>query len=522
MKPSITRKRPFDIHISPVSTGVLLALLFAAIVYYGTTAPGVLWQDSGMAQIRVLENDYRGQRGLALSHPLFYLLAEAFQKLPFHDSAYKVNLLAATCGVLTVANLFLLLMLLTRSRLAAVVGALSLLVAHTFWQHSVRAEIYTLTCMLLTAELLCWLQFYRTGFSRWVVLAFFLNGLGCANHLLALLTLLPAGVVCLYLFWQKRFSWPILVCCALVWLIGAGPYEYLIYQELAAGKPIAAVIHSALFGVRWMDDVLNWHLSGPLLRNTILAILINFPTATILLAIFGIRHLAVRESWFGKLLVAVASMHLIFAMRYTVTDQYTFFITTVVFVALLIGVGAWRISLWRPKAGYPAVLLAALPLVIYWQLPHLVVATSLTDQFERKFWKRTIRYRDELHYFLQPWSPGYRGPERFAREVLGSVEASSIVIIDSTAAWPLRYLQITEQLGQDVQLNLRANQFKELTDEDRLRRFDQILAQHPVYLLGPLARHGPSWILENYDATEQGILHRISGRKPAGGGKPED
>jgi len=87
------------------------AALVAGVVYYGTMAPGVLWQDSGMAQIRVLQGDYHGKLGLALSHPLFYMVAAVFQKLPFADSAYKVNLLAVVCGMFTVANVFLLLLL---------------------------------------------------------------------------------------------------------------------------------------------------------------------------------------------------------------------------------------------------------------------------------------------------------------------------------------------------------------------------------------------------------------------------
>jgi isoprenylcysteine carboxyl methyltransferase (ICMT) family protein YpbQ len=87
-------------------------LLAAAVLYVITVAPGPLWQDSGLIQIRVLLRDLHGHFGLALSHPLYYCIAIAFQGLPLAESAYKTNLVSAVFGAVTVANLFLLLRVL--------------------------------------------------------------------------------------------------------------------------------------------------------------------------------------------------------------------------------------------------------------------------------------------------------------------------------------------------------------------------------------------------------------------------
>jgi len=367
--------------------------------------------------------------------------------------------------------------------------------------------------MLFSCEMLCWLQFYRTGRAGWVAAGFLVNGLGCANHLLAVLTMVPACIVCLCFLWQRRLKYRVLILCAICWLIGAGPYEYLIYQELAAGRPVAEVINSALFGNTWRADVLNCQISWKLLVYAGGIVLFNFPTITILLAGCGVAYLAKSASWFGKFIVGAGALHLAFVARYTITDQYTFFITTVVFVAILIGVGAWRAYLWRPKLGYAAVLLAALPVAVYWQLPNVIKAMSLEQKLERKLWKRTIPYRDEMSYFLQPWAGGYDGPERFAREVFDSVAGDSIVVIDGTALRPLRYLQLAEGLRQDVRINFTPSENRQFEAEGGLRRFDDTLARHAVYVLPPVTGHYPRWLVENYRFVQEGIMYRVVGRK---------
>ena len=98
---------------SRLLAGYLLGLAAVLVLYGITVAPGPLWQDSGMAQVRVLRHDLYGSLGLALSHPLYYVLAIAFQVLPFAESAFKTNLVSAVFGAVTVANVLLIVRLLT-------------------------------------------------------------------------------------------------------------------------------------------------------------------------------------------------------------------------------------------------------------------------------------------------------------------------------------------------------------------------------------------------------------------------
>ena len=72
-----------------------VVLAAAAALYVGTGAPGTLWQDSGMIQYRVWHNDIEGKLGLALAHPLFYILAIGAKYIPLGEFAHRVNLVSA-------------------------------------------------------------------------------------------------------------------------------------------------------------------------------------------------------------------------------------------------------------------------------------------------------------------------------------------------------------------------------------------------------------------------------------------
>lgn len=175
-----------------IRLGYILVLAAAAVLYAATCAPGPVWQDSGMIQYRVWHNDIEGKLGLALSHPLFYIIAIAAKHIPLGEFAYRVNLTNALISALAVANLFLLLSLWLSSAptkgpwgLPALVGALSLALSHTFWSHAAVPETYNLGMALLLFELIILLRYAGTGRVTWLYTLAFVNGLAMANHMLA-------------------------------------------------------------------------------------------------------------------------------------------------------------------------------------------------------------------------------------------------------------------------------------------------------------------------------------------------
>ena len=135
--------------------GLLAAGLFAASLtaYTWTLAPSVatLFDDS-------LEFPLACYR-LGIAHPTGYpfytLLGKLFTLLPWQNVAWRVNLLSAVAGALTVALVYLVTRQLTRRRLPALLGAMALAASPVFWSQSVIAEVYTLNSAFVAA--LLWL-----------------------------------------------------------------------------------------------------------------------------------------------------------------------------------------------------------------------------------------------------------------------------------------------------------------------------------------------------------------------------
>jgi len=489
----------------------LVVLLAAGLLYGLTVAPGVLWQDNGLAQLRVLRHDLRGDLGLALSHPLYYGLAIGFQALPFAESALKTNLVSAVFGAVTVAGAYLLLRLLTSLRWAAVVGAASLAVAHTFWQHCTLAEVYAVSTALLVGELLCLTRYAQTGGRRWLVLLFLAAGLGVSNDMQAVLRLPIWGVLLIWLVARRRIGLGMLLGAIGAWLAGAALYLGLIASDVAAGQAVGDVIRSALFGARYAHSVLNWHLSGRLLGNSVLYLLLSFPTP--LLALVPVGLLALRRLQPRPVAAAIGAalaIHLVWAVRYDVPDQYTFFIAAIVLLAITVGIGADRFLVaGRQRWQWWLLGLALLPAAVYVPLPWIAERAGLSLGVARD-----VPYRDRYTYFLWPWKTGYHGPERFAREVQQRLPPNAVLIADGTTVPPIHYLMETGRW------------YKAITVWPLLHGGDadywptpadvaDALAAGRVYVVSPQPGYCPQWLLDGYEVEPVGVLYRVTAARPA-------
>ncbi len=475
-------------------TGYALALLLAGALYVVSVAPGPLWQDNGLAQVRTLERDIHGALGLAHSHPLFYLFTIAFQVLPFQESAYKTNLVAAVFSALTVANVYLLVRLLTGRCLSACLGAVAVAVAHTFWLHGCIAEVYSLTTSLMTGELLCLTAYARSGSARWLMAMFLLNGLGISNHLFALLSLACYAVVLVWLLASRRLHWRMVPWLAACWLIGAGLYLSMLGQTIAAGMGWSEALGSALFGTRnqFARHVLNPVPSRRALINTVLYLGLNLPTPAALLVVPGLLSLAaaglrpVRSA-----LAVLVPVHLYWAMRYDVWDQYTFFVPTVVLLAILIGLGSDRFLAHRSWRWKPALAVGVcLPVAVYLPLPWALERSGVNIGLSRR-----VPFRDEYRYFLHPWKTGYTGPLQFADAVARELPPGSVWVGDTTTVQPIWYLQGTGRWNADVRVHPR----RKRTDVLAIVSESEIaadLAAGRVYLVSTIAQYVPAWLLD--------------------------
>jgi len=483
----------------------LVVLSAVTLLYILTVAPGPLLQDNGLAQVRVLTRDYVGDLGLALAHPLFYLIAQVFQWLPLSSSALKTNLVAAVFASFTVANVYLLLSMLLKHqpirRSAALIGAISLALAHTFWQHAALAEVYSVSTAILTLELILLVQFYQTGRIYWWLGAVFLNGLECANHMLAVVSLVP---ILLWSFWlvrrkklQLRWFFP----AFFFWIVGALPYEYLGFQLWREGASLGQVLHSMLFG-RYQQQVLNVAFRPILLVMTLGVFVLNFPTPNILLIPAGLlRAKKILPSPFIVLLALLTLFHLLFAMRYPVRDQYTFFIVTIIFLSIWLAIGFANFILMKPRWKFAVFTMAFIPLPVYAFLPAIVL------HFKPNFAHPPIPYRNEAQYFFHPWKTGYDAPERLVHDVFELADPNAVILADSTSIRPFQYIQLTQNLRPD--LTITESLYDDVPEDRRIELLVQTLNTRQVFIIRPYPGYAPAWILKNFTLQPTGPIFQV-------------
>jgi len=491
-----------------IRAGYIAVLAVASVLYVASCAPGVLWQDSGLIQYRVWHNDIEGNLGLALAHPLFYIIAIATKYIPLGEFGYRVNLTNALISAFAVANLFLLLALWLRSALPALVGALSLALSHTFWQHAAMPEVYNLSMALLLLELVILFQYAKTEQLRWLYGLAFVNGLATANHMFASIPLACYFVLLVMLLFRKLVTGRQIVIMAVLWILGAGPYEWLIIKHIVAGEGFRQTISSAVFGVSYKQNVLNVSLSGRIIKENLMWIALNFPTPNALLAFVGISAIrsSCRKRWFANIILALSALFLLFAFRYTVVDRYVFFIPFYCMLSILIGVGAARfLSRRRNKViGRAMIVLCLLT------IPAYIAAPAVAERLKVMTRPRTIPHRNDYTYFLRPWKTGDGGAEQFAVEVFNLVELNAVILADPTTSPPLLYLQEVKADRPDVWI---ISVIGSTAGAPRLdgQTIDKLLAERAVYVVSPVKGYCPAFLLDGRFTFEQaGPVWRVT------------
>jgi len=160
-------------------------LAFAApfVLYLRTLAPTIYNLDSAELTTAAAT----GGLVRATGYPLYLLIGRLWSHLPVGDAGYRMNLLSAVCGALTVMLAERILRRLgvgVWARLAAL-GLLA--VAQFFWALALIAEVYTLHTAILAAVILALLRWSERPTPARLALATFLVGIGFGNHVATVL-----------------------------------------------------------------------------------------------------------------------------------------------------------------------------------------------------------------------------------------------------------------------------------------------------------------------------------------------
>jgi len=491
----------------------VIVFLAGLTVYVATCAPDVLIMDSAVFQVRVAQFPptpaKQMRENLLQVHPLHLAVAKPFTFLPIGTLAYRANLASAWFGAMTLAALFVLIRLMTGNRWAAAIGTLSLGLGHSFWAFAVMAEYLTLLTACLTFELLALALFARTGRKRWFMLAGFINGLALSTSPMGALST-PVYLIAA-LIWRKkwRLRWLDLLICAGLWLVGAGPYLFIIAEAMIQTGDVAGVIRSATTEP-W--PAANTSISLSLLVKDALWLALQYPTLLLLLGVLAIRVRPVhKEDHRIKLIVlACTGVHFAFAARFPVPNQYTYFIGCYSALGALIGLGAWGIIRRRRWTQWAGLALAVAPVGVYVFLP------SLVRRFEPNlftgplaFCEPYLAYSDPYKFFFQPWQRGNDSVRRYSEDVLRAVPQNGVLIVDYACGMAIDYLRTVEGKRPDLEVFLVVQPFPL---GSLLKSGPPTSAPYwvrPVYSLGTKWPHVPELIERRFRFVREGAVYRV-------------
>ncbi|MGC9467705.1 MAG: glycosyltransferase family 117 protein [Anaerolineae bacterium] len=498
-----------EVELSSRRIDTVLGLLVAALslgLYRATVAPTVLWGDGGHLQLNALLGHVQGSAG---SHPLWVWIAHGFAVVLDGDAAGCVNLVSAVFGALTVGLLYGFVREFGITRFASLLTALSFAVSHTFWQHSVRAEVYTLLLAFMVGLGWLGLRWFHAGRQRYLVAAGFVLGLGIGAHLM--IGLFVPGLAWLAL--RRRPRWTEILSTLAASLLGLAPWGFLIARDavmrnLGGMELVRWALFSfegydfggAMFDFRLgllADDAFQW----------LFFLGLQFVGLAGVAGLLGFLRMWRRGSQDSAVYVALLYLGTVaFAFAFRVGDRYVFYLPSYIPFAVWIGFGldhlvsairerVTRTTLRYAIYGVVILSLGLVPVSVYRIAPELV--------------ERGLTFRDTRHvpgprgryYFLWPPLRGYTDARDYAEQALAQSPPGALLLADPILSSPLRYLQVAEGIRPDVDVGYCCWGIEEvlarnadrpivLADLDpgiypvtRLREEYGIMSKEPVYLL---------------------------------------
>jgi hypothetical protein len=412
------------------------------LVYVLTAQRGASWQDSGRFQYRVINGSFTDSMGLALSHPLYILLAKGFSYVFWGNVLWAVSAFSGVGAAVAAANLYLLARWTNATAAQATVVAVAFGLTPTVWWLSTVAEVYTASIALLSTEILLVHLLTRSGRaapSRSSVLIGLLGltqGLHFSDHNFALVTVPVVGVLLWVMVRRRDIRRRQTVWWFVGLLVGSLPIIVIFIRDLHRTRSVVTSLRSLLVG-----DYLNQILSGgPLVdawRNNLPLVALNAMTVVVPFGVwvmFRRRIIPTGGDLFRIYLVAATVLHIAFFIRYSVPDLFTFALPSLLLLTAWTSTAVHRLPKLAPAvAGGVAVNVVAL-----WILPAALAVMGI-----HRLRKVEVPHRNEAAYWIQPWKQSENSAERFSKEIF-ALPVHSAVLADDTRRSPLlAYRQAT-------------------------------------------------------------------------------
>lgn len=514
-----------------------LVFLLTTSFYLYTLSPSLAWGDGVRLQSEVISgesfilNEMTASEFIpdpfpfskvgvtAWDHPLYivagHLLVRAF---PSVDSLWLVNLISALFGVASVTLVFLLAHQHTNSFIASGYAAFALAVSHTFWWHSSMPEVYTLFVFLLLLSLYFFERFEKTHNASSLLLSAFFFGLSASDHLLAFIALPSLGF---YLVLSKKYrslnlNARRIFFTSLAFILGFSIY-IIQFIRLTKNFSIAELMGPAT-GTTFLENLGTFSLIalGESLTRYGLFLALQFGAIGILFCIVGIRKaLNGADQKFVLFFIAYA----LFGILYRVSDQFAFFLTSYVFFALLMGLGATHILsrlATKPRLILTFILILTIGATppFYRAIPRLAESRGIDDSF-LGIPQVGTGVRDGLAYYIDPNKRGDILAYEFGDETITNLPPHSLVIAewytDTDEYFVLRYFTKVRGDRPDVTITGFPTDDPFSFDSQRVvKLIEEFISTRPVYLASLSDKfYAASKLVKTYCIVPENNLYRL-------------
>jgi hypothetical protein len=399
--------------------------------YWITASPDAGWVDSPMIakHVKILELS-----SWVNCHNLFLILGKLWSWIcPFGEPYYKLTLLCGLFAAIAVHYFFKSLYLLTEALWPSLIGALAIMVSHSLWWHSTILEVYTLNAALISLIIFQVIKYDKFKKIESIYLASFFWGLGCLNHVLMGLFVLPFLVCLFWLMIKRTISFKEIAYSVGLFLLAFQLYLFLFVRDFNEALNMRGEFSYNLFWEvlkmqvdsstgghfkRFMfpelptPTLINWRM------NYVFLLLMNFPSVMFPLGFYGFFKLARDNS--KRLLFVFLSTSLlaqiIWSANYIIWDMFAFAMPVWLMFGFLAGYGLAQI--WSSSNLLPRMLKLLLPTIIIGPVLYSIVPKWAK---EPGFWQSYMRnfvdvsnYWDTAEYFGNPNKRGYDLTKRLA------------------------------------------------------------------------------------------------------------
>jgi len=418
-------------------------------LYLLTLAPDLVWQDQGDYQYQSAKLILNIPGDVVRIHPLYMLVSHYLGKTGLFSYAYAANLVSALFTAITVANVYLLIFLLTESGLSAVLASLVFAFAHTVWFLGVQAQTYGMANAALSASYILAVYYIFTNKIRYLFGMGLISGLGISIHMMSQIGFAVLMVWIFIRLLRRKISFVQFLTIIALWCVGAMLYWVVIVMEYCRSGDLIGTLSSAIWG-RWANAVFNISNAIILLKRSVLYFILNFPTPLVFFTIPGLycSFKKIENKAVSWILLISLIMYIIFAMRYNVPNQNNFFLPAYMLVSVYMGIGiAYAI---KKLTKIKIVILAAMLLLI--PLSYLGISKYASWKKINLGVSHRIPYRNVYEYYLLPWQQNQNGPKRLVTEVFEKLPPKAILMVDSTPFSVFIYAQQIEGMRPDIEL----------------------------------------------------------------------